>query len=356
MRASASLLPDLGLPAIYLHLMVELLQDLRVDGHILLKKVGLDPSRLEVAEVRVSQSQAIEFFTRAIMESGEPGLGMLAGGRLKLPLHGTFGTALMSSDTLGDAVTLMTRYLMLRAPHIRVEQHQESNQVILKLFNDMDMGPLQGFVMDTLLGACLSATRQLLGSLPRQMEVRRCGIEPSYFQRLRHHMPTLVRYNCSEDAFVLPHAALNTPLRLRNNELAARSREQCEASLIQLTTNIGFTHRVRRVIETGQPFPPKLSQVSHTLFVSERTLKRRLHEEQASFQGLVDQVRLQRASELLEHTHMNLSKIADTLGYADAANFTRAFKRWTGGSPSQYRQQCTVSALQNAELAPNQCQ
>lgn len=51
----------------------------------------------------------------------------------------------------------------------------------------------------------------------------------------------------------------------------------------------------------------------------------------------MDQVRLERARELLTHTGMNLSQIADALGYADAANFTRAFKRWTGHSPSRYR-------------------
>lgn len=48
-------------------------------------------------------------------------------------------------------------------------------------------------------------------------------------------------------------------------------------------------------------------------------------------------MRLERARELLTHTGMNLSQIADALGYADAANFTRAFKRWTGHSPSRYR-------------------
>ena len=94
---------------------------------------------------------------------------------------------------------------------------------------------------------------------------------------------------------------------------------------------------MRRVIETSHPFPPKLARVASTLFVSERTLKRRLQEEDASFQNLVDQVRLERAQDLLGTTGMNLSQIADALGYADAANFTRAFKRWTGLSPSHFR-------------------
>ena len=101
------------------------------------------------------------------------------------------------------------------------------------------------------------------------------------------------------------------------------------------------------MIETSHPFPPKLARVASTLYVSERTLKRRLQEEEASFQALVDQVRLERARDLLASTTMNLSQIADSLGYADAANFTRAFKRWTGLSPSHFRNR----ELQTAETA-----
>ena len=119
-----------------------------------------------------------------------------------------------------------------------------------------------------------------------------------------------------------------------------------------LTEDAGFACRVRRVIETSHPFPPKLARVATTLFVSERTLKRRLQAEEASFQHLVDQVRLERAGELLQQTAMNLSQIADALGYADAANFTRAFKRWTGQSPSQYRNQDSLPATTSIRRTP----
>lgn len=118
---------------------------------------------------------------------------------------------------------------------------------------------------------------------------------------------------------------------------------------VSTTQDAGFACRVRRVIETSFPFPPKLARVAATLFLSERTLKRRLQAEEASFQNLVDQVRLERAGDLLENTAMNLSQIADALGYADAANFTRAFKRWTGRSPSHYRHQENSSAAASVE-------
>lgn len=325
------------MPAIYLHLLAELLRTIGVDEKALLKRVGLDPVRLKSTDLRVSQSQASEFVTRAIIESGEPGLGIMLARELKLPLHGALGTAVMSSRTLEEALELMTRYLTLRAPHFQVTRRQQEDQAVFTITCDIDLGPLQGFIMDAMLFGCASMGAQLTGAPVAGSSIHRRGPEPAYFYRFRQQIPVPVVYGATEDAIVIPRQQLALPICFTDDQLAASSKAQCEEALRLLTEDAGFACRVRRVIETSHPFPPKLARVAATLFVSERTLKRRLQAEEASFQNLVDQVRLERAGELLEKTSMNLSQIADALGYADAANFTRAFKRWTGQSPSQYR-------------------
>lgn len=337
MRASVSTAQDLGMPAIYLHTLAGLLHRIGVDEQDLLLRVGLDPSRLNCPELRVSQAQASEFVTRAIIESGEPGLGILLAREMKLPLHGTLGTAVMSSRTLRDALELVTRYLTLRVPHLKVNRHKLEGHARYTVSCDVDMGPLQGFILDATLFGCVFMGAQLTGTPVDGTRIVRRGPEPHYFPRFRQVIPVPVEYEAREDALIIPESRLALPIRFTNDQLAAASRAQCEEALQRLTEDACFASRVRRVIETSHPFPPKLARVAGTLFVSERTLKRRLQEEDSSFQNLVDQVRLERAGELLTSTGMNLSQIADALGYADAANFTRAFKRWTGESPSQYR-------------------
>jgi len=343
MRASVSTAQDLGMPAIYLHTLAGLLYRIGVDEQDLLLRVGLDPSRLNCPELRVSQAQASEFVTRAIIESGEPGLGILLAREMKLPLHGTLGTAVMSSRTLRDALELVTRYLTLRVPHLKVNRHKLEDHARYTVSCDVDMGPLQGFILDATLFGCVFMGAQLTGTPVDGTRIVRQGPEPHYFPRFRQIIPVPVEYEAREDALIIPESRLALPIRFTNDQLAAASRAQCEEALQRLTEDACFASRVRRVIETSHPFPPKLARVAGTLFVSERTLKRRLQEEDASFQNLVDQVRLERAGELLTSTGMNLSQIADALGYADAANFTRAFKRWTGISPSQYRNEALRS-------------
>jgi AraC-like DNA-binding protein len=342
---------DLGLPAIYLHLLAELLESIGIDEQELLCRVGLDPARLSSIDLRVNQTQANEFVTRAVIESGEPGLGILLARKLRLPLHGALGTAVMSSPILSDVMNLVTRFLTLRAPYLSVERRQDYNQALFAITSDLEASSLNQFILDAVLYGFASMGEQLTGATVSGARILRRGAEPGYFQRFRQTIPLPVVFNATEDAIVIPAKELDSPIRFSDAQLAASSEAQCEAALSELTRNSGFASRVRRVIETSHPFPPRLTRVAGTLFVSERTLKRRLQAEEISFQIVIDGVRLQRAQELLAKTAMNLGQIADTLGYADAANFTRAFKRWTNQSPSQFRNQALSPAVTRTDIS-----
>lgn len=334
---------DLGLPAIYLHLLAQLLERLGINERALLLRVGLDPARLRSLDVRVSQAQANEFVTRAVIESAEPGLGILLARELTLPLHGVLGTAVMSSPSLTEVMNLVTRFLSLRAPYLSVNQFRRDDQAIFVITSELDAGALNQFVLDAVLYGFAAMGEQLTGATETGARILRRGPEPAYFQRFRRTIPLTVEFGAAEDAIAIPMRELQSNLRFCDQQLAAASEAQCQAALNELTRDSGFASRVRRVIETSHPFPPRLARVASTLFVSERTLKRRLQGEAISFQTLIDQVRLRRAQELLANTTLNLGQVADTLGYADAANFTRAFKRWVGQSPSQYRTQALAA-------------
>ncbi|MGE3873006.1 MAG: helix-turn-helix domain-containing protein [Parvibaculaceae bacterium] len=81
----------------------------------------------------------------------------------------------------------------------------------------------------------------------------------------------------------------------------------------------------------------RIESAAAVVCMSVRTLQRRLASTGVSYSDLVDQERLVRALALIDDPSVKLGKIAGELGYADAANFVRAFRRWTGFSPSQVR-------------------
>jgi AraC-like DNA-binding protein len=113
--------------------------------------------------------------------------------------------------------------------------------------------------------------------------------------------------------------------------------EICEAELAQLRKREGFSGQVREEIMKNGCRRIRIGVVSRRLNLIERSLRRRLEDESTSFRNILDELQLQASVKYLRDTAMTLEDIAESLGYSDAANLRRAFRRWTGRTPQDYR-------------------
>ena len=95
--------------------------------------------------------------------------------------------------------------------------------------------------------------------------------------------------------------------------------------------------RVRAQLAPGPDGYADLERVAARLFMSGRTLKRKLQERGTTFRALLDDARFRQALHLLENPDLDIQQVAAALGYRDPACFTRAFRRWSGRTPSQAR-------------------
>jgi AraC-like DNA-binding protein len=119
---------------------------------------------------------------------------------------------------------------------------------------------------------------------------------------------------------------------------AQQAVEQCEREhAMQGRGPDNLVQRVRALLTLGPGGFPALLDVSSKLFISSRTLKRKLQEAGTSFQQLLDEQRRRAALRLLENPELGIQRIAELLGYKDPPSFTRAFQRWCGKTPSQAR-------------------
>lgn len=100
---------------------------------------------------------------------------------------------------------------------------------------------------------------------------------------------------------------------------------------------IEFVESVERILRRDLRTPLNLSAVASQLCMSERTLRRRLAQNEMSYQAILDDLRKQRALSLLGNVRMTLDEVAFEVGFSDAQNFRKAFKRWTGHGPRQTR-------------------
>ena len=94
---------------------------------------------------------------------------------------------------------------------------------------------------------------------------------------------------------------------------------------------------VQRALATVREAMPSLEQMAERFSMSSRTLKRRLQGEQACYSDLVETEMRLRAERLLVEERLPVAEVAHQLGYHDVSNFSRAFRRWTGRTPREFR-------------------
>jgi AraC-like DNA-binding protein len=146
-----------------------------------------------------------------------------------------------------------------------------------------------------------------------------------------------IRFEAESIEIHIPSESLDVPLEMSDAEMARICEERCEMILARLGAAGGFVDRVRAELLAGSHRFPDLETVARAMAVSPRTLCRRLNEEGSSFRLVLSGVRKGLALDYLESSDLPLEEIAALLGYEDAANFNRAFRKWVGQAPGSYR-------------------
>lgn len=140
------------------------------------------------------------------------------------------------------------------------------------------------------------------------------------------------------------HGLQEPPLSTRGG----RESKSGRASLLPRGGRRSFARHAEQALDPLLPAGDvHLDALAARMGLSRRTLQRRLAAEGLTFEGLVERVRRRRATRCLRRTAMPVKELAYRLGFADPSTFSRAFKRWTGASPSDWR-----NGLRRAERSP----
>lgn len=138
-------------------------------------------------------------------------------------------------------------------------------------------------------------------------------------------------------AIVLPRLLLSLPLKNLdeyNNEQRDQDYETLRSSAPVKNLSGSLRQTMRFLLQQGYPNIQSAAQIAG---MSVRSFQRQLNEAGSTYSYLVEEVRFERSVQLLMDSTNKLTDIASEVGYKDAANFTRAFRRWTGISPSNFR-------------------
>jgi AraC-like DNA-binding protein len=338
-RASAnSAEPAHSVPGAYALQVADLLARWNVPESELLSELGLTRDALEDPAHRLPLEQFVRLIERARRVTGEPGLGIYLGLSARISAHGYVGFAAMTAKTLREASEIAVRYVPTRTTAIGLTLEIEARTASLVIEEHADLGPARDTILTTLAVSLASIGNTITG---RQIvgQAEFAFPEPPYFQRLASLLPASspIRYDQPRHRLLFEASQLDWPLVESNSAALRLAREQCERELDALSAQRSLGSRVAvRILDRAGGVRP-VSTIARELSMSARTLKRRLADEGTSYSALLEDRRRLRAVELLG-SELTIEQIAAELGYSDPANFTRAFRRWTGKSPREARQ------------------
>lgn len=334
--STAALLP--ALHPVYARLLCAELQRRGHSPSEILEGLPLNWQQLHESNQFMSFDQMRQLIERGLQLSQCPWLGLEVGLRTPASAHGTLGAAMIASKNLPSAMLLLQRYAGLRQNLANLKFELEPDFAAV-LEEWVDLGPVREYLHCQLLGGLVQLLTALTGQeLPPQLRIEWPFAKPAWaheYQRIAQHNS----FGFSQLRVVLNSTLVNSPSLAADDEALQRLLRDCDVQLQRLQQGDTLAQRVRMQLQKTEGSMPTLQTMAAKENLTERTFMRHLQSEGTSFQQLLDEVRQERACWLLANTHNTVEDIAYALGYEDASNFSRTFKRWCGQTPKAYRQE-----------------
>jgi AraC-like DNA-binding protein len=323
-------------PAIGVRVLADLVRDLGRDPGPLLSQCGLstDPVKLGAG---VTAAQEMAFIRAAVAATGRPEIGLLAGQRHRVPMFGFWGLALACSPTLGSAARVGIEYADLTHTFLRWSFRRGGRVASLTMRPARPLGDLEVFLVERDAAAVATLLGELVGRRGILREARFAYPAPAWKASYEEAFFCPVSFGADRHELRVDSAMLERPLPGGDPTTAAAAEAECRKLLERLGPGGGLTTRLRRILLASRGALPGQADAAAQLGVSERTLRRRLAEEGASFRAVSDGVRFELVTGYLEDTSLPLDEIAARTGFSDAANLSHAFRRWTGQTPGSWR-------------------
>ncbi|MFP3978445.1 AraC family transcriptional regulator [Marinobacter sp. KMM 10035] len=324
-------------PIVISQVMINFAASLGVDKDTCLQGTGITDEALMDGEALIARDQEMRLIENLILALPDtPALGLKLGMQYNVATFGIWGFALSTSRTLRDAAKTAIRYLPLSTAYCRLYSFDEDGFFGIGLDPASIPPHVRQFLLERDLATGVNLVRELSLSGLAISKAEFEGPEPAYSGFIEEVLGVNPAYNSQRNAIMVAGLAADKPLPTFNARLVRMLNDQCRLQLEQRQTS-GLSGLVRQQILGPLGLVATLDEVASALAMSSRSLRRKLEQEGASFRALVDEERRQTATQILSGSDMKLDELAIHLGYTDTASFTRAFRRWMGVSPGEYR-------------------
>jgi AraC-like DNA-binding protein len=303
----------------------------------LLANVGLSSSLLQVPQARVSAKHYGALW-RAIAAALDDEFFDQDSRRMKVGSFAMLCHAVLSCKSLGQALERSLRFYALILDDISGTAQRDAQEARIVLADRAAGASHRIFAHELLLMLLYGVSCWLVGRRIPILRTEFSYAEPAHSAEYRLMYCADLRFNRPNTLLAFAAGYLDLPVV--QNERSAKEflRSAPENILLKYKNGSSLTARVRRRLRQVLPgVVPDFEQLAEEMGMTPATLRRRLHDEGESYQSIKDQLRRDLAISYLSHSTRSVMDIALELGFSERSAFHRAFRKWTGASPGEFR-------------------
>jgi len=334
---------DPMLPMNYPGFVFRTLRNDGVKSEALLDGTGLTESHFDDPHFRCALEPVSRLILNAIEQTGDPNLGVRLARRYEPTFAGLPAYAAMNAPRFKDALGVLRRFFFLSFPHIEFTYPGDAvdlapGEASIRLRPKLAFGDIEYFVCISALVACDGLCKAILRRRRFAIRAETTVRQPDGWAAVAPEAGCAVRFEANENRLVFPESLLLRNLPGTDPINHARLVALCEKFSAETELETTPVSQVISFLKKGRNLSAPMSKAAAALGYSERGLRRQLEQYGTSYRKVVDQVRERHARELLAGSADTIQAIAFELGFDTPSNFTRSFKRWTGTTPTEYRE------------------
>ena len=301
-----------------------------------LQLAQIAPSELHVADGRITAAQMEVLSGAAMQELDDEALGAFSR-RLPWGSYGMVARAALSSPDLGVALKRWCRYHGLLADDIAPQLEVSGTTATIAISERRDLGGSREFCVVHVLRNVHGLACWYVDSRIPLLAARFPFSAPPHAAAYDLMFPGPVAFAAARAEISFDARYLTLPLRRDEKALRQMLQRAVPLMVLQYRRDRLLVQQVRQALAAQPAQAHSAEGLAAMLHVSARTLHRQLKEEGASLQALKDEVRCERAKDLLYRSAMPVKQVAQATGFRNEKSFIRAFRSWTGASPGEFR-------------------
>jgi AraC-like DNA-binding protein len=317
---------------------IEAAGDYGVEPEELYRAVKLDPAVLSDPDNRIPFAQLVALYAEAAKLTGDDAFGLHVGEKVDAKLFDVLGYMVVNSPTLGEALNRLVRYHSIWSEGALFSLDVSNSRVCLRYEYLGGQSELCRHDCEMTLSIAVSFARRVTGVDWTPHEVSFQHSKPKNTSEHRRIFRAPVRFNRLANELIFDSQLLALPIMKADPGLCEILDRQAEELLAKRPRENGLVSHVRQLLnESLKSGDSRLETVAQKMGISVRTLQRKLREEGTSHHDLLDEIRSDLSRRYLQEPELAICEVAYLLGFSEPSAFHRAFRRWTGSTPKEFR-------------------